>query len=71
MDDTDRAHLMANIVGHASNEVTDEVQLRVIAYWAAVDAGLGARVAERLGQDTDTDAYKEAVTTVESRANRA
>jgi len=71
MDDTDRAHLVANIVGHASNEVSDEIQLRVIAYWAAVDAHLGARVAEGLGQDTDTGAYKEAVTTVESRANRA
>ena len=70
MDDTDRAHLAANIVCHASNEVTDEIQLRVIAYWRAVDADLGARVATGLGQDTDTRAYKEAVTTVESRPYR-
>ena len=71
MDDSDRAHLVANVVSHASNEVTDEVQLRVIAYWSAVDTDLGTRVATGLGQDTDTGAYKEAVTTVESRANRA
>jgi hypothetical protein len=48
------AHLVANIVGHASIEVIDEVQLRVVAYWTEVDADLGARVAEGLGQDTDT-----------------
>ena len=33
MDDTDREHLVTNIVAHASDRVTDEVQLRVIAYW--------------------------------------
>ena len=71
MDDTARTHLVNNIVGHASDHVTDEVQLRVVAYWSAVDVDLGDRIAEGLGQDTDTDAYKQAVTIVESRANRA
>ena len=71
LDDAGRDHLVTNIVGHASDNVTDEVQLRVIAYWSAVDVDLGDRIAEGLGQDTDTDAYKQAITIVESRANRA
>jgi hypothetical protein len=41
--------LVTNIVGHATDEVSDEVQLRVIAYWARVDAHLGAQVAAGLG----------------------
>lgn len=36
-----------------------------------MDAELGARVADGLGQDTDTGAYGKAVTNVESQANRA
>jgi catalase len=49
MSDTDREHLVTNIVGHASDEVSDEMQLRVIAYWTNVDPELGARVAAGLG----------------------
>ena len=49
MDDEDRAHLVTNIVAHASDGVSEGVQRRVVAYWASVDAGLGARVAEGLG----------------------
>jgi catalase len=49
MSDTDREHLVRNIVGHASDAVTDEVQLRVIAYWSDVDRALGARIAAGLG----------------------
>src|SRR6202035_2865272 len=45
MNDTDRDHLVTNIVNHASDEVGTELQLRVIAYWANVDSQLGARVA--------------------------
>jgi catalase len=71
MDDTDRDHLVANIVGHAGDQVTDEVQLRVIAYWSSVDPALGARVAEGLGKDTGSVAYKEAAEVVGSRADRA
>ena len=71
MDETDRDHLVSNIVGHAGDNVTDEVQLRVIAYWASVDADLGARVARGLGKETDMDAYKEATRVVEQRSNRA
>jgi catalase len=50
MNDTDREHLASNIVGHASNDVSDDVQRRVVAYWASVDANLGARVAAGLGK---------------------
>jgi len=51
MDDTDREHLVDNVVEHASDEVTPETQLQVEAYWSAVDADLGARVAAGLGID--------------------
>jgi catalase len=50
MSDTDREHLVSNIVTHASADVSDEVQLRVIGYWTNVDAELGARVAAGLGK---------------------
>jgi catalase len=50
MDDTDREHLVTNIVAHASAGVTDAVQRRVIGYWTAVDPRLGARVAAGLGR---------------------
>jgi catalase len=49
MDDTGREHLASNIIGHASQGVSDDVQRRVIAYWTNVDADLGARVAAGLG----------------------
>ncbi len=71
MDDIDRQHLVSNIVGHAGDQVTDEVQLRVIAYWTSVDADLGARIAQGLGHDTGTDAFNEATKVVHSRSNRA
>jgi catalase len=71
MDDQDRDHLVTNIVGHASDHVTDEIQLRVIAYWTSVDVRLGHRNAQGLGRDLNSDAFKEAISVVESRANRA
>jgi catalase len=71
MSDTDRSHLAANIVGHASDHVTDEVQCRVVAYWSSVDAALGKRVAAGLGQSTDSAAYRDAAKVVADRANRA
>ncbi len=54
MDDVDREHLVDNIVGHASEDVATETQLRVVAYWSSVDDDLGARVAKGLGIDTST-----------------
>jgi catalase len=45
LSETDRSNLAANIVGHATNDVSAPVQERVIAYWTNVDADLGARVA--------------------------
>jgi catalase len=50
MDPTDREHLATNIVAHASDGVTDDVQERVIDYWSKVDAELGAHVAAGLGR---------------------
>ncbi|MEA2278397.1 MAG: catalase [Solirubrobacteraceae bacterium] len=50
LSETDRDHLVDNIVGHLSNEVTDPVVARAVAYWSAVDPQLGARVAAGLGR---------------------
>jgi catalase len=50
MNDVDREHLASNIIGHASNDVSDEIQRRVVAYWTNVDLDLGARVAAGLGK---------------------
>ena len=75
MDDTDREHLVDNIVGHASDqEVTDEMHYRVIAYWTSVDEQLGARVASGLGKSDGASANgarSAARELVSSRANRA
>jgi catalase len=49
MNDEDREHLVTNVVAHASDGVSQDTQRRVIAYWAAVDPDLGARVALGLG----------------------
>jgi catalase len=49
MNDTDREHLVTNIVAHAGDGVTDDVLARVIEYWTSVDADIGARVAAGLG----------------------
>jgi len=67
MDDTDRDHLAANIVGHASERVTGPMKERVTAYWARVDPQLGARIAAGLG----TSASAAATELVSARANRA
>jgi catalase len=50
MSPTDREHLVTNIVAHAGDGVSAEVQARVIGYWTNVDAGLGAHVAAGLGR---------------------
>jgi hypothetical protein len=54
MSATDRELSVANIVGHASDGVTETIQQCVIAYWASVDADLGTRVATGLGMVTAT-----------------
>ncbi|MGH3345039.1 MAG: catalase [Carbonactinosporaceae bacterium] len=48
LDEPARERLASNIVGHASNTVTADVQRRVVEYWRNVDADLGARVAKGL-----------------------
>jgi catalase len=54
LDDVDRDHLANNIVAHASDGVSPDVQSRVVEYWSSVDADLGAAVAAGLesGQTT-------------------
>jgi catalase len=74
MDDEKRELLVSNIVGHASDEVSEPMQQRVVAYWASVDPELGARVAAGLGVgngSTDGPASPEASELLAERANRA
>jgi catalase len=52
LSETDREHLAANIVGHASAGLDPEVTARVVEYWRQVDGDLGARVAKGLGNGT-------------------
>jgi catalase len=53
MDDTDREHLVTNILAHAGDGVSAPMQDRVVAYWAKVDPDLGARIAAGLGRDAE------------------
>ena len=46
LSDTDKENLAANIVGHATNGVSHEMQQRVIEYWRNIDSDLGAKVAD-------------------------
>ena len=46
LSDTDKENLASNIVGHATNGVSHDMQQRVIQYWSNVDSGLGAKVAD-------------------------
>jgi catalase len=74
MSDTDREHLVNNIVEHASDEVSSEMQQRVIAYWSSVDAELGARIAAGLrdGNGASGNGAGEAARELlAARANRA
>ncbi|MFC4908992.1 catalase [Actinomadura gamaensis] len=50
LSDTDRDHMVTNIVGHASApEVTADTKKRVVEYWRNVHKDLGDRVAKGLG----------------------
>jgi catalase len=74
MDDAAREALVGNIVGHASDEVSSAMQLRVIAYWSRVDAQIGARVAAGLGHpngSSPTQEQRVAQELVDSRAGTA
>jgi catalase len=44
MDEAERERLVENVVAHASEEVGEDVQMRVVDYWTQVDSVLGARV---------------------------
>jgi catalase len=54
-------NLAANIVGHATNAVSAEMQKRVVEYWTNVDAGLGAKVANGIKEAGGSD-YSHAAT---------
>ena len=46
---TDRDHLVDNLVGHLGTDVSRDVQERSVAHWQKVDSDLGARLAAGLG----------------------
>jgi catalase len=46
---TDRNHLVSNIVSHMSDGVERAVQERSVAMWRQVDPDLGQRTAQGLG----------------------
>jgi catalase len=49
MSDTDREHLITNVVGHLSKGVIPRIADKAIEYWRSVDGDLGAEVAKQLG----------------------
>jgi catalase len=50
LSDTDRSHLVSNIVGHAgAPEVTADMRKRVVEYWTNIHKDLGDGVARGLG----------------------
>ncbi|RBQ21678.1 catalase [Spongiactinospora rosea] len=50
LSETDRAHMVGNIVGHASApEVTTDTKKRVVEYWTNIHKDLGEGVAKGLG----------------------
>lgn len=50
LDDTGRAHLASNVIGHARQGLDPEVKARVVTYWSNVDEGLGKQIAEGLSE---------------------
>jgi catalase len=46
MNDAERERLASNIIGHASNDVSEPVLKRVFEYWRNVDKNLGDKVAK-------------------------
>jgi catalase len=75
MGDDERDLLVGNIVDHASDDVTPEMQLRVVAYWTRIDEAIGRRVAEGLGrtngQAPAAEDMRRAQELVDSRAGSA
>ena len=71
MSDTDRDHLVDNIVGHASDEVTTEMQERVVAYWSSVDAEPGRAGRARARRQHARGPLRALARIVAEHANRA
>jgi catalase len=74
MDDAARDALVANIVEHASDEVSTEMQLRVIAYWSRIDESVAARVAAGLGHgngSSPSEQQRAAQALIDARAGTA
>jgi catalase len=68
MSETDRDHLVANIVGHLSEGVAHDTLNRAFQYWSNVDSDLGARVRAGLtsGNGTTSSAAEAATSSAAS-----
>jgi len=51
---TDRDHLVSNIVAHMSQDVERPIQERTLKLWRQVDKDLGERIARGLGLESAT-----------------
>jgi catalase len=63
MSETDRDHLVKNIVGHVSDGVADDTLDRALQYWTNVDSDLGARVRAGLTSGNGTTSSAAAAAT--------
>ena len=53
LSETDRDHLVTNIVDHLKGGAKPDMQQRAVEYWTKVDANLGGRVRATLDRNRD------------------
>jgi catalase len=53
LSETDRDHLVTNIVNHLKGGAKPDMQQRAVEYWTKVDANLGARIRATLDGNRD------------------
>jgi len=49
MNDTDREHLVSNIVDHVRGVKSSDIKSKILSYWASIDQKLSDRIAKGLG----------------------
>jgi catalase len=71
MDAAARERLIGNVVGHASNGVSEDVLKRVFAYWTKIDAEVGAAVEKGVREKTATTSPAAGPSPVDVRSEAA
>jgi len=69
MDDAARERLVANVVGHLLNAVSEPVLQRAFEYWHNIDAGVGDRIREGVNAKKDEKDPKAAKQSNEARVS--